>query len=71
MATWILGTFSTFPLLGIEAIVGLILIHLHLQKLGGQISIKNTIVIFKSHYQINNGILDIQITVFIDCHLNI
>jgi len=30
---WILGAFYTFPTLGIEAITGLIPIHLHLQKL--------------------------------------
>ena len=32
----ILGAFKIFPLYGIEAIVGLILIYLHLQKLGGR-----------------------------------
>ena len=32
-ATWILGAFKTSSLYGIEAITGLILIHLHLQKL--------------------------------------
>ena len=32
---WILGAFKTFPSYGIEAIMGLIPINLHLQKLGG------------------------------------
>ena len=35
-AIWILGAFKTFPSYGIEAIAGLILIKLHLQKLGGR-----------------------------------
>jgi len=35
-AIWILGAFKTFPSYGIEAIVGLIPIKLHLQKLGGR-----------------------------------
>ena len=35
-AIWILGAFKTSPSLGIEAIVGLILIKLHLQKLSGR-----------------------------------
>jgi len=35
-ALWILGAFKTLPILGIEAIVGLIPINLHLQKLGGR-----------------------------------
>lgn len=48
VATWILGTFSTFPLLGIEAIVGLILIHLHLQKLGGQFQLR-TQLLYSNH----------------------
>jgi len=33
---WILGTFCTSSTLGIEAITGLISIHLHLQKLSGK-----------------------------------
>jgi len=33
---WILGAFKTFPLYGVKAIVGLIPIKLHLQKLGGR-----------------------------------
>ena len=33
---WILGAFKIFLSYGIEAIVGLISIKLHLQKLGGQ-----------------------------------
>ena len=35
-AIWILGAFKMFPLFGIKAIVGLIPINLHLQKLGGR-----------------------------------
>ena len=35
-AIWILGAFKTSPSYGIKAIVGLIPIKLHLQKLGGQ-----------------------------------
>ena len=35
-AIWILGVFKTSPLFGIEAIVGLMSINLHLQKLGGR-----------------------------------
>jgi len=35
-ALWILGAFKTSPSYGIEAIVGLIPINLHLQKLGGR-----------------------------------
>ena len=35
VAIWILETFKTSPLYGIEAIAGLIPIKLHLQKLGG------------------------------------
>ena len=35
-AIWILRAFKTSPLLGIEAIMGLISIKLHLQKLGGR-----------------------------------
>ena len=35
-ATWILGAFKTSPLYGIEAITGLIPIHLHFQKLSGR-----------------------------------
>jgi len=33
---WIFGAFKTSPLLGIEAIAGLIPIKLYLQKLGGR-----------------------------------
>jgi len=33
---WILGAFKMFPLFGIKAIVGLMPINLHLQKLGGR-----------------------------------
>jgi len=33
---WIMGVFKTFSLLGVEAIVGLISIHLHLKKLSGR-----------------------------------
>jgi len=33
---WILGAFKTSPSFGIEAIVGLIPIKLHLQKLSGR-----------------------------------
>ena len=36
VATWILRAFKMFPLYGIEAIVRLIPIHLHLQKLSGR-----------------------------------
>ena len=32
---WILGAFKISPSYGIEALAGLILINLHLQKLGG------------------------------------
>jgi len=35
-AIWILGAFKTSSLYGVEAIVGLIPIKLHLQKLGGR-----------------------------------
>ena len=35
-AIWILGTFKTFPSFSIKAIVGLIPIKLHLQKLSGR-----------------------------------
>jgi len=35
-AIWILGAFKTSPLYSVEAIVGLIPIKLHLQKLGGR-----------------------------------
>jgi len=35
VALWIIGTFHTSPMLDIEAIAGLIPIHLHLQKLSG------------------------------------
>ena len=35
-AIWILGAFKTFSLFSIEAIVGLMPINLHLQKLGGR-----------------------------------
>jgi len=39
-ALWILGAFCTSLLLDIEAIVGLILIHLHFQKLGGRLQLQ-------------------------------
>ena len=35
-ALWMVGTFKMSPLLGVEAITGLIPINLHLQKLGGR-----------------------------------
>jgi len=34
VAIWILGAFKTLPSYGTEAIAGLVLIKLHLQKLG-------------------------------------
>lgn len=37
---WILGAFQTLPSFGIETIVGLISIHLHLQKLSGRSLLK-------------------------------
>jgi len=36
VALWIVSTFKMSPLLGVEAIAGLIPINLHLQKLGGR-----------------------------------
>jgi len=38
-ALWILEAFQTSPSLSIEAITGLILIHLHLQKLSGRLQL--------------------------------
>ena len=35
-ALWIVGTFKMSPLMGVEAITGLIPINLHLQKIGGR-----------------------------------
>jgi len=37
---WILGAFKMLPMLGIEAIAGLIPINLHLQKLGRRFQLK-------------------------------
>jgi len=37
---WILGAFHTSPSTGIEAIAGLIPIHLHLQKLNGRFHLR-------------------------------
>ena len=39
VAIWITETFKTFPSFGIEAILGLILIKLHLQKLSGRLQL--------------------------------
>ena len=39
-ALWILGAFHTPPILDIEAIAGLIPIHLHLQKLSGRFHLR-------------------------------
>jgi len=40
-ALWILGVFKMSPMLGIEAIAGLIPINLHLQKLGGRSQLRS------------------------------
>ena len=40
IATWILGTFHTSPSFGIEAIVDLIPIYLHLCKLSGRVQLR-------------------------------
>jgi len=37
---WISGTFHTSPILGIEAITGLIPIHLYLQKFNGRFHLR-------------------------------
>ena len=37
---WILDAFQTLPSFGIEAIAGLIPVHLHLQKLSGRSQLK-------------------------------
>ena len=37
---WILGAFCTLPSFGIKAIVGLIPIHLHLQKLSSKVQLR-------------------------------
>jgi len=39
-AIWVLRAFCTLPLLGIEAIASLILIHLHLQKLSSRFQLR-------------------------------
>jgi len=39
VAIWITETFKTFPSFGIEAIIGLIPIKLHLQKLSGRLQL--------------------------------
>ena len=40
VALWIMEAFKTSPLLGVEAIAGLIPIHLHLKKLSGRSELK-------------------------------
>jgi len=35
-AIWITGAFSTSPTGGVESLDGLILVHLHLQKMAGR-----------------------------------
>jgi len=39
-AIWILDVFQTLPSFGIKAIVGLVPIHLHLQKLSGRAQLR-------------------------------
>ena len=42
VALWITGIFCTSPILGIKAIIGLISIYLHLQKLSGRYQIQTS-----------------------------
>jgi len=56
---WILGAFKTSSLYGVEAIVGLITIKLHLQKLGG-----------KSQLRANKLLSNHLLHLLIDLYLN-
>ena len=53
-AIWIMG-FCTSPTLGVEAITGLIPIHLHLQKLSGRYQIRTTNL--SSNHAISSALL--------------
>ena len=63
MVLWILGAFWTSPFFGIEAIIGLIPIHLHFQKLRGRLQLR-------AHTLPSNYILQLLLKSWPNIHKN-